>query len=349
MTRRQHGDSPVSLRRGTDGQYALVDAKAVPIVEANGFLRAAALRGLAATTLRAYAFDLLAVYRWLGSKGQTITRLAPSDAMDFIAMQKEGGAQAATINRRLMVLRVLYHFTTGRELESGVGALLPSAYYRGRGRERRLGLHWVPRAHRVKLRVKAPRRIVEPLTADQVREFMRTLRRYRDLAIVHLLLLCGLRSAEVLQLRILDVSFVEQHVRVRGKGRTERIVPVADFALRLLADYLRWERPRAVRSAQLFVVLQGHRRGQPMTLSGLRSLFRHRRRRPEIALANPHRFRHTFGADMARAGVGLPMLQRMMGHADPATTLKYIELSMADIAEEYRRASRTINVRYRPE
>ncbi len=65
-----------------------------------------------------------------------------------------------------------------------------------------------------------------------------------------------------------------------------------------------------------------------------------------MANANAHRFRHTFGADMSRSGVRLPVLQRMMGHADAKTTLQYIHLSMADIAAEYRRAIEVITKRY---
>ena len=85
-----------------------------------------------------------------------------------------------------------------------------------------------------------------------------------------------------------------------------------------------------------------------MTPAGLRSLFRYRRQRHpgRLANANAHRFRHTFGTDMARAGVRLPILQRLMGHADAKTTLQYIHLSMADIAAEYDRAIRTIATKY---
>jgi integrase len=83
-----------------------------------------------------------------------------------------------------------------------------------------------------------------------------------------------------------------------------------------------------------------------MTAAGLRNLFRHRRRRPTLARAHAHRFRHTFGADMARAGVRLPILQRMMGHADLKTTLQYIELSLVDVADEYKRAIASIEGRY---
>jgi integrase len=172
------------------------------------------------------------------------------------------------------------------------------------------------------------------------------LRRYRDLAIVHLMLLCGLRSAEVLQLRRGDVLVEDGQLRIRGKGNRERVLPLPQVVARSIADYVRWERPTRCASSELFVILQGPQRGRPMTLAGLRSLFRHRRRDYAISRANPHRFRHTFGADMARAGVRLPILQRMMGHADGATTLHYIRLSMADIAEEYQRAVEVLEHRY---
>jgi integrase/recombinase XerD len=86
-----------------------------------------------------------------------------------------------------------------------------------------------------------------------------------------------------------------------------------------------------------------------MTMAGLRSLFRHRRRDYRLARANPHRFRHTFGADMARAGVRLPLLQRLMGHADAAQTLHYIHLSLADLSAEYTQAMAQIATRYRLE
>ena len=58
-----------------------------------------------------------------------------------------------------------------------------------------------------------------------------------------------------------------------------------------------------------------------MTAAGLRSLFRHHRHTTGVPLANPHRFRHTFASDMVRAGVSLPALMQLMGHADIQTTI----------------------------
>ena len=155
--------------------------------------------------------------------------------------ERERAAQPTSINRRLTAYRLLYRFCTDREIERGPGVPRPAPYYRGRGRDRTLGLHRLPRRQRLKLRVKTPHRLVEPLTASEVRHFLRSLRRYRDLAIVHLMLFCGLRSAEVLHLRCTDVIGAECLLRVRGKGNKERVMPLPELLERSIGDYLRWE------------------------------------------------------------------------------------------------------------
>jgi site-specific recombinase XerD len=85
----------------------------------------------------------------------------------------------------------------------------------------------------------------------------------------------------------------------------------------------------------LFVSLKGRQRGQAMTAAGLRSLFRHHRVLSQVRHANPHRARHTFGTDMVRAGMSLPALQRLMGHSQITTTIKYVNLAPEDIWNEY--------------
>jgi site-specific recombinase XerD len=75
-----------------------------------------------------------------------------------------------------------------------------------------------------------------------------------------------------------------------------------------------------------------------MTPAGLRSLFRHHRQTTGVTLANPHRFRHTFASDMIRAGISLPALMQLMGHAQIQTTLVYVQITPQDVWEQYTRA-----------
>ena len=117
---------------------------------------------------------------------------------------------------------------------------------------------------------------MEPLTPACVGRFLERCQHYRDSGLVYLMLLCGLRSQEVLSLRLADVSFADARLRVWGKGSKERALPLPPLLLQLLQDYVHLERPDGARTDRLFVLLKGRRRGTPMTAAGLRSLFRHR-------------------------------------------------------------------------
>ena len=75
-----------------------------------------------------------------------------------------------------------------------------------------------------------------------------------------------------------------------------------------------------------------------MTAAGLRSLFRHHRHTTGVPLANPHRFRHTFASDMVRAGVSLPALMQLLGHAGIQTTLIYVQVTPQEVYLQYARA-----------
>jgi integrase len=186
--------------------------------------------------------------------------------------------------------------------------------------------------------VKEPKLTIVPLSVDEVARFWASFRTARDLAIVGLMLMHGLRSGEVLALNPEDVLLSEGQLRVRGKGNKLRFLPLAPETTQLIDHYLRLERPDPC-SAALFVVLKGPARGTRMTPAGLRSVFRYHRRKTGIQLANPHRFRHTFASDMVRAGISLPALMQLMGHADIQTTLHYVQVSPQDVYLQYARAA----------
>jgi integrase len=184
------------------------------------------------------------------------------------------------------------------------------------------------------LRVKTPKRVIVPLSVDEVARFWSSFRTSRDLAIIGLMLLHGLRSCEVLSLNREDVQLPDLQVRVRGKGRRVRVLPLARESVELLDHYMGLERPARSGEA-LFVCLKGPARGNRMTSAGLRSLFRHHRQATGVMQANPHRFRHTFASEMVRAGISLPALMQLMGHTHIQTTMVYVQLTPRDVWEQY--------------
>jgi integrase len=148
------------------------------------------------------------------------------------------------------------------------------------------------------LKLKVPQRVIVPLSVAQVARFWSSFRTARDLAMVALMLLNGLRSREVLGLRLGDLEFADSQLRVRGKGQKVRVLPLPPETIRILKCYLQTERP-LTNAPEIFVSLKGRARGTAMTPAGLRSLplrpasgFRHHRGITGIAPANPHRFRH---------------------------------------------------------
>jgi integrase/recombinase XerC len=140
-------------------------------------------------------------------------------------------------------------------------------------------------------------------------------------------------------LRLTDVDMGLRRLRVVGKGGRERIVPVDRAFFVELAAYLRAERPAGCRTPECFVVLRGATAGQAMTEAGLRRIFRTHRARSGATRVRPHRLRHTFGTELAAAGIDLLVLRELMGHASPETTAGYVHLSFATLAAEYAKAA----------
>jgi integrase len=303
----------------------------------NRYLDREYVRRLANTTLRTYAHSLLHFVRWWESVHHTgdIKKgdLTESTLLDYVRFQssQQPRPSASTINDRVAVAdRAL------RNEFPDAPCQIARGFHQAFLRRMPMGLGR-PRVLMSRLRVKVPKRNIVPLSVDEVARFWSSFRTSRDFAIVGLMLLHGLRSAEVLALNREDVLLSEAQLRVRGKGNKLRLLPLAPETVQLLQHYLELERPNPG-SAALFVVLKGPARGTRMTPAGLRSLFRYHRQTTSVPLANPHRFRHTFASDMIRAGMSLPALMQLMGHSDIQTTLRYVQVTPQDIYLQYARA-----------
>jgi integrase/recombinase XerC len=303
----------------------------------NRYLDREYVRRLADTTLRAFAYSLLHFVRWWESVHHTPEvvegDLSESTLLEYLKFQSNHTPPVAstTINFHIGIAdRALRNEFPDAPSPRAQGF---QQYYLRRGS---LGLGR-RRVAISRLRVRAPKRQIVPLSVDEVARFWSSFRTARDLAIVGLMLLQGLRSAEVLELNEADVLLSEAQLRVRGKGNKQRLLPLAPETVQLVDHYRLLERPK-VGTTALFISLKGPARGTRMTLPGIRSLFRHHRKSTGIKIANPHRFRHTFASDMVRAGISLPALMQLMGHADIQTTLRYVKITPQDVYQQYARA-----------
>ena len=190
--------------------------------------------------------------------------------------------------------------------------------------------------------MRQPRRLPESLPAGEVDAFVASLRTHRDRAMALAMLLGGLRSAEVRGLLLADADLGRRRLRVIGKGGKERHVPVDPAFFAELAAYLRLERPPGLATLECFVVLRGPTAGEPVTEAGLRSLFRRHRAASGATRVRPHRLRHTYGTELAAAGIDLLALRELMGHSSPETTASYVHLSVEQLAAEYGAARATL-------
>ena len=314
--------------------YRVRDQEGQELNWANAFLDAQRLRQLSPRSVRIYAYDLLDFARWFEPQHRPLAEITESTLVDYVRHQLEQDPRPSpgTVNHRLGTLRCCYRFHTGQEITAA------QMHFQRRYTKRSLLGYGRPRRAIARgLRLKQDRRVIVPLSTEEVAKFWQSFRTYRDLGLVGLMLLDGLRSCEVLSLELEDVQLAESQMRVHGKGNKQRLVPLPPEILEVLGNYLRLERP-LTNAPALFVALKGRQRGQPLTAAGLRSLFRHHRVRSQVRHANPHRFRHSFGRDMVQAGMSLPALQKLMGHAQISTTMLYVELAPRDVWREYARA-----------
>ena len=335
---------PIRLltRKNSEGglsPYRLVDVADNEIKEVNEYLDTLAVRGLSEKTMRIYAYDLLNFWTWLTGAKTEFKDITRKSMLDYIRYQRQISSPASvTINHRLITVKCLYQHHFDRRIPISLDSKGESAtYFSPRSGYRRLGWMHPIRGRQLSTKVKVPSRIVVPLKQQEVSDFFGSLDTWRDIAITGLMLFCGLRCKEVIGLKLNDISIYEEQFRVLGKGNKERLVPLPKNLLETVNKYIKLERPKT-ESPYLFIVLKGPHRGNQLTPAGVRTIFRYHRKISGISHANPHRFRHTFGADMTRAGVSVPALMRLMGHSQVQTTMRYVNLFAEDIRDEFNRA-----------
>jgi site-specific recombinase XerD len=261
--------------------------------------------GVAGSTRRAYATDLREFARFIGPDSP-IEDVDLQVLVDYVAhlgrARTRGRLAPATIARKLAAVRSLLRHALGPDR-------VPDASLAPR-RQRRLPE--VPSAAEVE-------GLVDLFAGDDALAL-------RNRALVELVYSAGLRSAEAVQLDLVDVDFEQELVHVRsGKGGKDRVVPLGEEASYLLQLYLREARPQLATGAEDAFFLSA--RGRRLDTSTLRRLVPH-----------PHRLRHAFATHLLEGGADLRTIQELLGHSSLSTTERYSHVDARRLRRVYDRA-----------
>jgi integrase/recombinase XerC len=284
------------------------------------YLDGLARGGASAHTVDAYAADLREFLESLSPNGAPLPEPAAIDLLmlrEWLAGLYRRGQAAVTIRRKLAAVRGLFRFLMRDGLvHKNVARLVRTP--------------------------KAPQKLPEVLTPDQVNGLLDGVaagklerpQPARDRAIFELLYGCGVRVGELAGLNLEDLDRTEGWLRVRGKGRKQRQVPLPGKAAEALERYLS-ERPVVRDEPAVFL---NHRRSR-LSDRGIRGIVKlyatFVNGDPSI---HPHSFRHAYATHLLADGADLRAIQELLGHARLSTTQKYTQVSLTDLMAVYDKA-----------
>lgn len=274
-------------------------------------------RNLSANTIDGYSRDLVRLRRFLDARGRVhVDEVTPVDITDHLLALAEARLSPRSRARALVATRGWFRFLVAdRHLDADPTETVDAP---------RIG-----------------RRLPEVLGEQAVDRLLAapplgTPRGLRDAAMIETLYATGLRVSELVTLKIGDVHLEAGYVRVLGKGRKQRLVPLGDLARARITSYVETARAGFVRDPRekaLFLTS----RGRGMTRQGFWKLLQGYARAAGIADISPHKLRHSFATHLVERGADLRAVQAMLGHADITTTQIYTHVSRARLVELYQK------------
>jgi len=288
-------------------------------------------RNLSAHTRRAYRSDLTQLAAWLGPDAEP-EGVAADDLRGFLASRhRELGP--ASIGRKLAAIRAFYRWL----VREGRSPADPSAGLSAPKRPPRLPRPLAVDDCEALVEVEPRRRAAggaDPTAARRADE-----RRMRDRALVELLYGAGLRVGELVSLSVRDLDPLAREVRVLGKGRKERIVPLPRAAREAVGAYLALRRRPGYQAEPLFAALGPGRRSGRLGERSVRRILLARAAAAGVAdRVHPHRLRHSYATHLLDMGADLREIQELLGHASLSTTQQYTAVSAERLFEVYDRA-----------
>lgn len=263
-------------------------------------------RNYSSNTLDAYKHDLDYLLRFLSDRGLAPLDVKLEDLQQFAASLHEQGLTAKSQARILSGIRSFYRYLLlDGYLEVDPTELLESPHL--------------------------PKHLPEYLTTEEVDRLeaaidLSTREGHRNRAIIEVLFSCGLRVSELTHLKMSGLYLQEHFIRVTGKGRKERLVPISDKAIRELTFWFDDRNKMNIKPGEedyVFLNNRGHHLTRTMILIMVKRLGEAAGIEKTIS---PHTLRHSFATAMLKGGASLRVIQELLGHAGIGTTEIYIHL-----------------------
>ena len=314
-------------------------------------------RNLSAHTVRAYRADLMQYCQFLsaqaagapggelraeglpaleqrhaGQLGRRLLAVTPADVRAYLAMLRASGYSKTSVARKLACLRSLYKFL----VRLGELSANPAATIRTPKQDKRL-----PKCldeAQVEALLAAP--VTAARQAGEAELTPRALMLVaRDRAILETLYSSGLRISELTGLNLTDLDLPGRTLRIRGKGRKERIAPLGSFAAQAVDEYLRLREGIFPAGDALAVPLFVNARGGRLSDRSVRRMLEKYLRHAGLpAGVSPHTLRHSFATHMLDRGADLRSVQELLGHSSISTTQIYTHLTTARLKRVYHKA-----------
>lgn len=275
-------------------------------------------KGLSPNSIYSYTYDLKKFSDFLSRNNKDMLSATNEDVQQFLKFEKTKKHNSSrTLARSLAAIRQFYNFVsdTFGAMENPTSTII------------------TPHIEKT---------LPDYLTVTEMETFFGSISEnepfeLRDKAIFELLYSCGLRISEAVELRLGDVDFDNDFIKVKGKGDKERLVPLGSEAKRLLRKYLKESRPSILgerTSDYAFISKKGSMLNRKSVWRLLKGYVDKTEIRKNIT---PHTLRHSFATHLVENGADLRSVQELLGHVDISTTQVYTHLARKELQKIHKR------------
>ena len=266
-------------------------------------------RNYSPNTIRDYMGTLRHFVLWLDVSIEEVTN---KKILQYIDVLSEKGLHPKTINCYLDGIRGFYRYLRDEE-----GINIPNPVKRGYA-------------------LRLPRPLPRYLREEEVRRLFEVIKKPRDRAIFMLMLRCGLRLEEVVNLTIGALDLKRRKIIVaKGKGGKGRVVYISNDALDALVQYLRVR--LSIRTKSLFLVEKGTYSGKGISARGIRKRMEYYAGKAKLKVCC-HQLRHTMATELLNADADPVTIQDLLGHTRITTTQRYCKVSNLKVKRDYFKA-----------